>query len=101
MILSMSSLINRIAGILASFKIKSTASFKVIFPSMATRLVLWVTMSPASLSSNSKMLVIISASLASSTPLFMAFIDHRHDLFLGYVIIIIGNIYTQSPENHP
>ena len=32
------------------------------------RLVLWVMMSPASLSSNSKMLVIISASLASSTP---------------------------------
>ena len=47
---------------------KFTASFKVMEPSRATRFFRCVMMSPASLSSSSKILVIISASLASKTP---------------------------------
>ena len=78
--------VDRISGIFASFKTKWAASLKDMEPSRATMFLRWVMISPASLSSNSKILVIISASLDSSTPAH-ALIHHIHNIFFGYIFL--------------
>ena len=68
MISSMSSPYTGYLELPASLTTYCSASLKVMSPSRAFTAVRWVMMSPACLLSSSKMLVIISASLASRTP---------------------------------